>query len=95
MTIRVLIEREVDQAQESKLRQMMTQARAKAMKAKGYISGETLRSADNPNRFLVISNWNSIEDWRTWEKSAERLELQKELAPMLIGKEKCQVFTHF
>ncbi len=95
MTIRVLIEREVEPGQETKLQQFLTQARTKAMRAKGYISGETLRALDNPNRFLVISNWNTVEDWKSWEKNPERGKLQQELAPLLLGKEKCTVFTHF
>ncbi len=94
MTIRVLIEREVEPGKETNLQQFLTQARTKAMKAKGYISGETLRALDNPNKFLVISNWNTIADWRSWEKDPERAKLQKELAPMLLGNEKCTVFTH-
>ena len=75
--------------------QLMTQLRAKAMKVKGYISGETLRSFDNPHRFLVISNWNSVEDWKIWEKNPDRLKFQEELNTLLLGKEKTAVFTHF
>lgn len=95
MTIRVLIEREVEPGQENKLQVILTQARSKAIRAKGYISGETLRALDNPNKFLVISNWNSVEDWRAWEKTPERAKLQEEISPLLLGKEKCTVLTHF
>ena len=95
MTIRVLIEREVEPGQETKLQQILTQARSKAMRAKGYISGETLRALDNPNRFLVISNWNTVEDWKAWEKTPERAKLLEEISPLLLGKEKCTVLTHF
>jgi len=95
MTVRVLIEREVEPGQERKLQQIMTQIRVTAMKAKGYISGETLRSMDNPNKFLVISNWNSFEGWKAWEQDPERAKIQKELVPLLTTAEKCTVFTHF
>lgn len=95
MTIRVLIERQVEPGQEAKLQQIMTHSRATATKAKGYISGETLRALDNPERFLVISNWNTVEDWKIWEKSPERAKIQEQLAPLLLGKEKCTVFVHF
>jgi heme-degrading monooxygenase HmoA len=95
MTVRIIIEREVEQGQEARLRQLMTLARTKAIKAKGYISGETLRALDDPNRFLVISNWNSAEDWKAWEKDPERAKLQEELAPLLMGREKCTIYTHF
>ena len=95
MTVRVFIEREVEPGQEAKLQLLMMQARAKAIKSNGYISGETLRAIDNPNKFLVISNWNSAEDWKAWEKSAERAQLQTEIAALLLGKEKCTVYRHF
>lgn len=94
MTIRVLIEREIEPGQEARLNQVMTQVRSKAMKARGYISGETLRALDNPNKYLVISNWNSIEDWKNWEKNPERAKCHEDLTPLLVGKEKCTVFTH-
>ncbi|NSW85912.1 MAG: antibiotic biosynthesis monooxygenase [Syntrophobacteraceae bacterium] len=95
MTIRVLIEREVEPGQEMKLQQLMMQLRSKAIHVKGYISGETLRALDNPNRFLAISNWNSVEDWRNWEKSPERQKLQEEIRKLLHGKESCTVYTRF
>ena len=95
MTVRVVIEREVGPGRETKLQQLMMQARSKAIKSKGYISGETLRALDNPNKFLVISNWNSAEDWHVWEKHPDRAKLQTEIAPLLLGKEKCTVYMHF
>jgi heme-degrading monooxygenase HmoA len=94
MTVRVIIEREVEPGQEARLRLLMTQARTKAIHAKGYISGETLRALDNPNKFIVLSNWNSADDWKAWEKSPERIKLIQELEPLLMGKEKCTVYTH-
>ncbi len=94
MTIRVLIEREIEPGQEARLHQVMTQVRSKAMKARGYISGETLRALDNPNKYLVISNWNTIEDWKNWEKNPERAKCHTDLMPLLVGREKCTVFTH-
>jgi competence CoiA-like predicted nuclease len=43
MTVRVIIEREVEPGQESRLRLLMTRARTKAIKAKGYISAWIMR----------------------------------------------------
>ena len=64
MSVRVIIERQVEPGQEARLRLFMTQSRTKAIKAKGYISGETLKALDDPNKFIVLSNWNSAEDWK-------------------------------
>jgi heme oxygenase (mycobilin-producing) len=94
MTVRVIIERQIEPGQEAKLRLLMTQSRTKAIKAKGYISGETLRALDDPNKFLVLSNWNTAEDWNAWVKNPERVKLQQELKPLLTDKEKCTVYTH-
>ena len=94
MTVRVIIERQVEPGQEARLRLFMTQSRTKAIKAKGYISGETLRALDDPDKFIVLSNWNSVEDWKAWEKDPERVKLQQELGPLLVGKETCTVYTH-
>jgi heme-degrading monooxygenase HmoA len=94
MSVRVIIERQVEPGQEARLRLFMTQSRTKAIKAKGYISGETLKALDDPNKFIVLSNWNSAEDWNAWVKDPERVKLQEELKPLLTGKEKCTVYTH-
>lgn len=94
MTVRVIIQREVKPGQEASLQHLMMQARSKALKAKGYISGETLRAVDNPNNFLVLSTWNSAEDWKAWESDPERAKLQMEMAPLLQGREKCAIYMH-
>ncbi|MGC9967086.1 MAG: antibiotic biosynthesis monooxygenase family protein [Syntrophobacteraceae bacterium] len=94
MTVRVIIEREIEPGQEARLRLLMTQARTKAIRAKGYISGETLRAMDNPNKYLILSNWISAEDWKAWKKDPERIKLQQELEPLLRYKEKCTVYSH-
>ena len=47
------------------------------MQARGYISGETLRSLQDPNEYLVISTWNSLDDWRRWESDQERRDIQE------------------
>ncbi len=94
MNVRVIIERQVEPGQEARLRLLMTKARSKATDAKGYISGETLRALDDPNKFIVISNWKSAQDWKAWEKDPERVKLRQELEPLLIGKERCTIYTH-
>jgi heme oxygenase (mycobilin-producing) len=94
MAIRVLIERVIEPGQEVKLQHVMMQLRSKAMQIKGYISGETLRALNEPNRYLAISNWNSVEEWKAWEASPERKKIQEELKPVLRGNESCTVYVH-
>jgi heme-degrading monooxygenase HmoA len=95
MAVRVLIERVIDLGQEAKLSQLLMQLRSKAMETKGYISGETLRAWDNPNKFLVISTWNSFEDWKVWQNHPERKKFEAELNKLLRTPETSTVYTHF
>lgn len=94
MTVRVLIEREIEEGKEMKVLEVLSRSRMKATKAPGYVSGETLRAVDEPNKFLVMSNWDSVQDWKAWENNPERAEFQRELAPLLVHKEKCTLFAH-
>jgi antibiotic biosynthesis monooxygenase (ABM) superfamily enzyme len=41
----------------------------------GYISGETVFSADNPDSFMTVSRWESIDYWWAWENNAQRRSL--------------------
>jgi heme-degrading monooxygenase HmoA len=34
---------------------------------------------DVPGEYLVISTWQSIDDWREWVVSRERIEIQNEI----------------
>ncbi len=53
---------------------------------KGYISGETFFRCDREGESLVISTWQSADDWRQWVLSGERQALQKKI-DTLLGEE--------
>ena len=69
MAVKVLIKRSVSQDQAKALIPLVRQMRASAATQPGYITGETLRSLDKPDEFLVISTWQASEDWKTMEVS--------------------------
>lgn len=94
MAIRVFIEREIQPGNDLKLHQLLMQLRTKAMLQKGYITGETLRDVNNPNKFLVIGTWNSVDDWNAWQANKERQKIQAELESLLKGPEKSTVYTY-
>jgi heme-degrading monooxygenase HmoA len=94
MAVRVFIEREIDPENEVKLHNLLLKLRAKAVQARGYISGETLQSVDDPNRFLVISTWNSLEEWRNWENDPDRKAIQEEIDKVLRVPSKVSVYVY-
>ena len=94
MAIRVLIERKIVSENEPSLNNLLMKLRGKAMLARGYISGETLRSLDDPNEYLVISTWNRLQDWKTWEADKERQEIQSKIDSLLRAPSIQRVFVY-
>ncbi len=70
------------------------QARILATQQEGYISGETLRRLDNPEEFLVISNWQSLEDWQKWLSNRQRKELQSRIDTVLGRETTYEVYQY-
>ena len=83
MAIKVLIYRKIKPGKEKELSEAVRALRFKAMVAQGYISGETLRSVEDPSIQLVISTWKSIEDWNNWFNTPERKAFQQETDAIL------------
>jgi len=94
MAIRVLIERRIVPENEPALSSLLMKLRSKAMHAKGYISGETLRSLQDPYEYLVIGTWNSLDDWKRWEAEKERQEIQSEIDNLLRAPAVQRVFVY-
>ena len=94
MAIRVLIERKIPSENQPRLNSLLMKLRGKAMLAKGYISGETLRSLDDPSEYLVISTWNSLEDWKKWESDKDRQNMQKQIDQLLRMPSLHRVFVY-
>ena len=83
MAIKILIQRKVKQGKEKELSEVVRELRALAMHAEGFISGETLRSIEDPSVHLVISTWQSLDAWNAWIKTPERQALQKKIDKIL------------
>ena len=94
MSVKVLIKRSVSQDQARALIPLVRQMRASAATQAGYITGETLRSLDNPEEFLVISTWQSSDDWKNWLKSEERNKVQNKIDDLLGGETKYEIFHY-
>lgn len=64
------------------------------MNQPGYISGETLKSLDNPEEFLVISTWQKLEDWKRWASSSLRVEVQSQIDYLIGEQTEYGVYTY-
>ena len=94
MTARVLIKRRVAKNKEGELLPLILELRTLATLQPGYMSGETLRNAKNPEEYLVISTWRSIDDWRAWEASNERAQIQGKIDSLLETKTEFEIYHY-
>jgi heme-degrading monooxygenase HmoA len=94
MAVKILIRRQVPQEKAKAMIPLFRQMRALATEQSGYITGETLRSLENPQEFMVISTWQSSEDWSRWLQSKERNEVQKKIDDLLGGETQYEIFHY-
>src|SRR6266511_2158550 len=83
MAVKILIHRKIKPGKEKELSEAVRALRFQAMVARGYISGETLRSVEDPSIQLVISTWKSIEDWNNWFNTPARKAFPKKIDTIL------------
>jgi heme-degrading monooxygenase HmoA len=92
--VKVLSERAIKGQNVGAIVRLLRQLRVKAMQQPGYISGETLHAVDDPNYYLVISIWDSLEDWQKWENHPERQKAVREIDALLETPPRSRVYTN-
>jgi len=86
MAIDVMIKRRVKPGRQAKeLVPLILHLRALATYQPGYISGTTLCNLEHPDECLVISRWESIDDWNRWRNNRQRTPIEQKIE-MLIGE---------
>jgi heme-degrading monooxygenase HmoA len=94
MAIEVFIKRLIKQGpQARKVVPLILQLRSLATFQPGYISGETLCNADNPEDCLVVSRWESRENWEAWRNSSERAEIQNKIDQLTGEKTEYTIYV--
>ncbi len=80
MAIDVMIKRKVRPGRQAKeLVPLILHLRALATYQPGYISGTTLSNLEHPDECLVVSRWESIDDWNRWRQSSQRTEIEQKI----------------
>ena len=92
MPIQVIIKRKWQIDKPEELIPLLTELRSLAKKQPGYISGETLRSLDSPEDYMVVSNWETVDDWQKWLQSKDRRDLQGRVDSLIGEKTFYEIF---
>ncbi|MCX5999760.1 MAG: antibiotic biosynthesis monooxygenase [Chloroflexi bacterium] len=97
--VKVIIERHCQQGKEEELKRVLSdlgrrvETGKKAFEERGYVSGETITSVDDPAVWLVLSTWRSVEQWYAWEASPQRVRTEREIERLLTGPAKASLFN--
>lgn len=94
MAAKILIKRAVPKEKEAELAVLLRELRVLTMNREGYISGETLKRFDKPGESLVISTWESVDHWREWVLSKERISIQEKIDRLLGMETEYEIYTY-
>ena len=93
MASKILITRTVPPDKAREMLNLLREMRSLATSQSGYISGETLKSDDRPDVYLVISTWNSMEEWRQLAVNSERESVQAQIDALLGQPTEYEVYS--
>ncbi|MDM8543803.1 antibiotic biosynthesis monooxygenase [Desulfococcaceae bacterium HSG9] len=74
MLVKVLVKRHFKMEKLDEVIALLKKFRSDALDQPGYVCGETLIADGEPEKLMVISTWQSIEDWNNWKASKTRIE---------------------
>ncbi len=94
MTIKVLIKRNIPKTASNELNLIFMEMRVAAMQQPGYIGGESLRRVDVPEKALIISRWQSLDDWTKWLVSDVRKKYQDKIEALTQIETKYEVYEN-
>ena len=81
--VKVMIKRHIKEGKAKDVFALLKEQRIKAMNQRGHLKGETLMSFQNPHCMMVISSWQSMENWMAWKENKERRANEEKLEQFL------------
>ncbi|UCF91332.1 MAG: antibiotic biosynthesis monooxygenase [Desulfobacterales bacterium] len=92
MAIKVMIKRHVKARKTQEAFALLNDFRIGALNQPGYISGETLVNRYEPGSILVVSTWQTLEDWIRWQESDERAANEAQLESLLEEPARYEIY---
>ncbi len=93
MAVKVLIKRHFNPEHLEQASKILIRARYEAMKMDGYIASETWRGLHDPSWIIVVSMWQTPEDWNRWYASSHRSEFKAELGKIMLEGERIEPYA--
>jgi len=86
MSVTILSKRLFKLDQKENLIPLFKELRDLANKQNGFISRGTFSSLTDPGEYIVISEWETVDDWRNWMDKKETRKIQGKIDSLLGEK---------
>jgi heme-degrading monooxygenase HmoA len=87
MAVSIIIKRLVkDETMAAQLAPFIVQLRSRAAVQPGFLKDQTFSCLDCEGEYLIMSTWNTLEDWNKWMHSKERMDIQHQVDELLGEK---------
>jgi len=93
MNAKILIKRKFKPGKQTEIIALLRELRSGALHQPGYISGETLTSAEDPLVLMVIGTWQDMESWYRWKQNSTRQTLEQMLETFQQGSTEYQEYS--
>jgi heme-degrading monooxygenase HmoA len=71
---------------------ILMQLRSHAMQYPGFVGAENLVSEEDLSVVLMMSTWETIENWRTWAESSRTRDLLRQAKAVVMGTARVTVY---
>jgi heme-degrading monooxygenase HmoA len=92
VAVHVIIKRKFKMNQPDKIIPLLKELNARAESQPGCISKVTLQSNEEQGEYLVVSVWETVEDWNNWFMNPERKEIQNQVDSVIGERTFYEVF---
>lgn len=92
MAVHVIIKRKFRMNQPEKIIPLLKELNQRAQRQPGCISKVTLQSTEDLGEYLVVSVWETVEDWDNWFRNPERKEIQDQVDSVIGERTFYEVF---
>ena len=93
MSVMVIIKRVFRMDQTEKLIPLLKELREKSAEQTGYISRTTYSKMSDPGELIVITHWETADDWIRWQNHEKAKKLQWEIDSIIGEKTFFEVYT--
>ncbi len=85
MSVCVIVKRKFeDKNIASKIAPLIVRLRSQASIQPGYITDQAFAALDSQGEYLVVSMWDTIDDWNNWMNSELRQSIQRQIDELTV-----------